>query len=54
VKFLIIPLGVIAFVLLLVVLGAIGLGIAFLVLAGLRAVWRLLTMPLRWRRRRRS
>lgn len=53
-KFIIIPLGILAFLLLLIVLGAIGLGIAFLILAGLRGIWRLLTMPVRWRRRRRS
>jgi hypothetical protein len=52
VKVLLIPLGIVAFILLLIVLGAIGLGIAFLVLAFFRAVWKLLSMPFRWRRRR--
>lgn len=51
-KVLLIPLGIVAFVLLLVVLGALGLGIAFLILAFFRAIWKLLSMPFRWRRRR--
>lgn len=53
-KYVLIPLGIVAFVLLLIVLGAIGLGIAFLLIAVVRGVWRLLSMPARWRRRRRS
>ncbi|MEZ5077536.1 MAG: hypothetical protein R2725_08850 [Solirubrobacterales bacterium] len=53
-KVLLIPLGILAFILLLIVLGAIGLGIALLVLAFFRGVWKLLSFPFRWRRRRRS
>ncbi len=41
-KILLLPLAVIAFVVFLLVLGAIGLGIAFLVLAVLSRIWRLL------------
>lgn len=40
-KFLLIPAAIVAFVLFLLVLGAIGLGIAFAVLAGLGRLWRL-------------
>jgi len=54
VKVLLIPLGIVGFVLLLIVLGAIGLGIAFLILAFFRGIWKLLSMPFRWRRRRRA
>ena len=53
-KVLLIPLGILIFILILIVLGAIGLGIAFIVIAVVRGVWRLLTMPFRWRRRRRA
>jgi hypothetical protein len=52
VKYVLIPLGILLFILLLIVLGAIGLGISFLVIAAVRGVWRLLSMPVRWRRRR--
>lgn len=49
-KILLVPLGILLFVLFLIVLGAIGLGVAFLILAGLRGIWRLLSMPARRRR----
>jgi len=54
VKVLLVPLGIVIFIVVLVVLGAIGLGIAFVVIALVRGVWRLLSMPARWRRGRRS
>lgn len=53
-KVLLIPLGILIFILVLIVLGAIGLGIAFVVIAIVRGVWRLLSMPVRWGRRRRA
>lgn len=41
-KFLLVPLAIFAFVLLLIVLGAIGLGIAFTVIYAVGRIWRLL------------
>ncbi|HVQ57312.1 MAG TPA: hypothetical protein VMS60_00240 [Solirubrobacterales bacterium] len=41
-KFLLVPLAIFAFVLLLIVLGAIGLGIAFTVIYLVGRIWRLL------------
>lgn len=41
-KVLLIPIAILAFLIFLIVLGAIGLGIAFLVLAALGKLWRLL------------
>ena len=42
-KFLLIPLGIIAFILFLLLLGAIGLAIAMGVLSALGRIWRLLS-----------
>ena len=42
-KVLLIPIAIIAFLVFLIVLGAIGLGVAFLILAALGKVWRLIT-----------
>jgi hypothetical protein len=52
VKLLLVPLAIVAFVLFLLILGAIGLAIAFGVLYVIGRAWRLLTGPVRWRRRR--
>ena len=41
-KFLLIPIAIIAFIIFLIVLGAIGLGIAFILLAVLGKIWRLI------------
>ena len=41
VKILLIPLAVLAFLVFLIVLGAIGLGVAFLIIAVLGRLWRL-------------
>jgi hypothetical protein len=41
VKILLIPLAILAFLVFLIVLGAIGLGIAFMILAVLGRIWRL-------------
>lgn len=41
-KLLLIPIAIIAFIIFLIVLGAIGLGIAFLILATLGKIWRML------------
>lgn len=49
-KILLLPLAVVAFVVFLLILGAIGLGIAFLVLAVLNWIWRLLSRGVRPRR----
>jgi hypothetical protein len=46
-KFLLIPIAIIAFIVFLIVLGAIGLGIAFIILAALGKIWRLLTITVR-------
>ena len=42
-KVLLIPIAIIAFLVFLIVLGAIGLAVAFLILAALGKVWRLIT-----------
>jgi hypothetical protein len=42
-KILLIPIAIIAFIIFLIVLGAIGLGVAFLVLATLGKIWRLIS-----------
>ena len=42
-KLLLIPILVIAFIVFLIVLGAIGLGIAFVLLAALGKIWRLIS-----------
>jgi hypothetical protein len=41
-KVLLIPIAIVAFIVFLVVLGAIGLGVSFIILATLGKVWRLL------------
>jgi hypothetical protein len=43
VKVLLIPLAVLAFLVFLIILGAIGLGIAFAILATLGRIWRVLS-----------
>jgi Flp pilus assembly protein TadG len=45
VKVLLIPMAIVAFVLFLLILGAIGLGIAFAVLYLLNGAWRLISRP---------
>ncbi|MGV1049278.1 MAG: hypothetical protein ACOYD4_12240 [Solirubrobacterales bacterium] len=51
-KILFIPVAILAFVLFLIVLGAIGLGIAFVLIAFVGKVWRVLTRADRRRERR--
>ncbi|MFN8217282.1 MAG: hypothetical protein U0R71_11885 [Solirubrobacterales bacterium] len=51
-KILLVPLAILAFLVFLAVLGAIGLGIAFLVLAFLGKAWKILTRAERRRQRR--
>jgi hypothetical protein len=46
-------LAIVAFVLFLLVLGAIGLAISFAVIYVFNGAWRLATGPVRWRRRQR-
>ena len=41
-KLLLIPIAIIAFIVFLIVLGAIGLGISFIILATLGKIWRLI------------
>lgn len=52
VKLLLVPLAILAFLLFLLILGAIGLAISFAILYVLGGAWRLVTRPVRWRRRR--
>jgi hypothetical protein len=40
-KILLIPIAIVAFIVFLIVLGAIGLGVAFIILAALGKLWRL-------------
>lgn len=54
VKVLLIPLAIIAFIVFLIVLGAIGLGIAFVVISAFRGIWRLLTRAGHRERKRES
>ncbi|MFT3865692.1 MAG: hypothetical protein QM729_15605 [Solirubrobacterales bacterium] len=42
-KILLIPIAILAFLVFLIVLGAIGLGVAFLVLATLGKIWRIIS-----------
>ena len=42
-KVLLIPIAIVAFIVFLIVLGAIGLGVAFIVLATLGKIWRLIS-----------
>lgn len=46
-KVLLIPIAIVAFLVFLIVLGAIGLAAAFLILAALGKIWRLITAPAR-------
>jgi hypothetical protein len=46
-KVLLIPVAIVAFIVFLIVLGAIGLGAAFIILAVLGKIWRLITAPAR-------
>lgn len=41
-KLLLIPIAIVAFIIFLIVLGAIGLGVSFIILATLGKIWRLL------------
>jgi hypothetical protein len=41
-KVLLIPIAIVAFIIFLIVLGAIGLGVAFIILATLGKIWRLI------------
>lgn len=51
-KLLFVPLAILAFILFLIVLGAIGLGIAFVLIAIVGKVWRVVTRADRRRQRR--
>jgi hypothetical protein len=53
VKLLLVPLAIVAFVLFLLVLGAIGLAISFAILYVFNAAWRLVTRGVPGRRRQR-
>jgi hypothetical protein len=46
-KLLLIPIAIVAFIVFLVVLGAIGLAIAFIILATLGKIWRTITIAAR-------
>jgi hypothetical protein len=46
-KLLLIPIAIVAFIVFLAVLGAIGLGIAFIILATLGKIWRFFTVIVR-------
>ncbi len=46
-KLLLIPIAIVAFIVFLIVLGAIGLAIAFIILATVGKIWRLLTITVR-------
>jgi hypothetical protein len=43
-----IPIAIVAFIVFLIVLGAIGLGVAFVILAAVGKAWRLLSGGVRW------
>jgi hypothetical protein len=45
VKVLLIPVAIVAFIVFIIILGAIGLAVAFLVLAILGKIWRLISWP---------
>jgi hypothetical protein len=53
VKLLLVPLAIVAFVLFLLVLGAIGLAISFAVIYVFNGAWRLVSRGVPWRRRQR-
>jgi hypothetical protein len=42
-KLLLVPIAIIAFIIFLIVLGAIGLGVSFIILATLGKIWRLIS-----------
>ena len=46
-KLLLIPIAIVAFIVFLIVLGAIGLGIAFIILATLGKIWRMIGVTVR-------
>jgi hypothetical protein len=54
VKVLLIPVAIVAFIVFLIVLGAIGLGIAFVIISIFRGLWRLLTRAGHRERKRES
>lgn len=51
-KILLIPLAIVAFIVFLIVLGAIGLGVAFVIISVVRGTWRFITRAERRRQRR--
>jgi len=53
VKLLLVPLAIVAFVLFLLVLGAIGLAISFAIIYLFNGAWRLVSGGVPWRRRQR-
>lgn len=53
VKLLLVPVAIVAFVLFLLILGAIGLAISFAVLYVVSGAWRLVSAGVPWRRRQR-
>jgi hypothetical protein len=46
-KVLLIPIAIVAFIVFLIVLGAIGLGISFIILATLGKIWRMFSIAVR-------
>ena len=52
-KLLLVPVAIVAFVLFLLILGAIGLAISFAVLYVIGGAWRLVSSGIPWRRRQR-
>jgi hypothetical protein len=46
-KLLLIPIVIVAFIVFLIVLGAIGLGIAFIIIAALGKIWRMFSIAVR-------
>jgi hypothetical protein len=47
-KVLLIPIAIVAFIVFLIVLGAIGLGVAFIILAIVGKIWRVFSGCVRW------
>ncbi len=47
-KVLLIPIAIVAFIIFLIVLGAIGLGVAFIILATVGKIWQLFSRGVRW------
>jgi uncharacterized protein (DUF2062 family) len=54
VKILLVPLAIIAFIIFLIVLGAIGLGVAFVIISIVRWIWRFVSRADRRRERRQA